>query len=48
MKVYLARSAKKLDLCLRLLHYEGIEFTVKVVETEKRKIAYEISIDVDD
>ena len=48
MDKLIARNPKQLDLCLRMLYAEGILFNVRVVETEKRKIAYEISIKTDE
>jgi len=48
VKVFKIRGAKKLDLCLRMLHSEGIPFTVNITENEKQKIVYNVSVDVDE
>lgn len=42
MNGFLAENSKQLDLCLRLLYAERIDFIVKVEETMKRKIVYKI------
>lgn len=42
MNGFLAKNSKQLDLCLRLLYAERIDFIVKVEETMKRKIVYKI------
>jgi len=42
------RGAKKLDYCLRMLYAESIPFIVNITENEKRKIFYEVSVDVDE
>lgn len=47
MKDFMARSPKQLDLCLRMLYSEHVPFLVKVIETDKRKIVYAISVEVD-
>lgn len=36
----IAKNAKQLDICLRMLHFEQIGFDIKVFENEKRKICY--------
>lgn len=43
-----ARNPKQLDLCLRLLYAENVDFVVKVNETEKRKIFYTIYVKTDE
>ncbi len=42
MKVFLARNPKQLDLCLKLLYSEKVTFSVKIRESAKKKIEYEI------
>lgn len=42
----MARNPKQLDLCLRLLYSEHVPFSVEVCETNKKKIAYEIKVEV--
>lgn len=42
MNGFLAKNPKQLDLCLRLLYAERIDFIVKVEETAKRKIVYKV------
>lgn len=44
MKTFLARNPKQLDLCLRLLYSERLIFSVRVVESAKKKIEYEIGV----
>jgi hypothetical protein len=44
MNVLEARNPRQLDLCLRLLYTENMEFSVTVKETEKRKIIYMINV----
>lgn len=48
MRTFLARNPKQLDLCLKLLYSEGLSFSVRVVESAKRKIEYEVGISVDE
>lgn len=48
MKEFMARNPKQLDLCLRLLYAERVPFIVKVIETDKRKIVYAVSTQVDE
>jgi hypothetical protein len=47
MKEFEARNPKQLDLCLRLLYAENVTFTVRITETEKRKIVYMINVNAD-
>ncbi|MEY8515373.1 hypothetical protein AALC25_00325 [Lachnospiraceae bacterium 29-84] len=47
MKEFIAQNPKQLDLCLKLLYSENLEFIVKVDETEKRKIFYKICVKVE-
>lgn len=46
MRKFTAKNPKQLDLCLRLLYSEGVTFSVRVVESAKKKIEYEIGVDV--
>ena len=39
-----ARNPKQLDICLRLLYAEKIQFFVDVRENAKGKIFYEVSV----
>ena len=48
MKELVARNPKQLDICLRLLYAESVEFVVNVRETNKRKIYYAIQVVADD
>lgn len=48
VKSFIARSSRQLDRCLRLLYAEHTEFIVKVKETERRKIMYEILVETDE
>lgn len=48
MNEFVARNPKQLDLCLRLLYAENVDFVVRVSETNKRKIIYIITVVVDD
>jgi len=48
VKNFTMRSAKKLDICLRMLYSEDISFTVNIRENEKQKIMYNVSVDVDE
>lgn len=47
MKMLYAKNPKQLDICLRLLYAEDINFIVRVKETEQLKIIYHVLIDVD-
>lgn len=47
MTELIAKNPKQLDICLKLLHAEGILFTVRVIDT-KKKILYGVSANVDD
>lgn len=46
MRTFLARNPKQLDLCLKLLYSEKTPFSVRVVESTKKKIEYEIGVNV--
>ena len=48
MKELIARNPKQLDLCLRLLFAEGIQFQVRLFKTEKGKVLYGITLLTDD
>ena len=48
MRNLIARSPKQLDICLRLLYAEHVIFSVNVQESNKRKIEYMISADVNE
>ena len=48
MKELIARNPKQLDLCLRLLFAEGIQFQVRLFKTEKGKVLYGITLLADD
>ena len=48
MYFFTIRGAKKLDYSLRMLYAESIPFIVNITENEKRKIFYEVSVDVDE
>lgn len=47
MKEFIAKNPKQLDICLKLLYAEKVGFNVKVKETEKHRIVYEIIADTD-
>lgn len=42
-----AFNPKQLDICLKLLYAEGIDFRVVVYETETKKIAYLVKVSAD-
>lgn len=46
MNAFRAVNAKQLDLCLRMLYAEKLQFFVSVVENNKQKIEYRISTPV--
>lgn len=48
MKEFKAVNPKQLDICLRMLYAEKLQFFVAVVENQKRKIEYRISVAVDE
>ena len=53
MKVFKAKNAKQLELCLRLLFSAGFSgpHNVRIIETKKKekiKISYEIYVDLKD
>lgn len=47
MKEFIAKNPKQLDICLKLLYAEKVGFNVKVKETDKHRITYEIIADTD-
>ena len=48
MSGFKAYNPRQLDICLRMLYADGIDFTVKVAETSKGKIVYNIDVIVSD
>lgn len=46
-KMY-AKNPKQLDICLKLLYAEQVRWIVDVVEGNKGKIIYQISVNVED
>lgn len=48
MREFTAKNPKQLDLCLRLLYAEHIQFYVRVRESTKKKIEYAIRAEVDE
>lgn len=48
MKTFTARTPEQLDLCLRMLYGEQIEFTVKFKKDSHGKLQYAVGADVDD
>lgn len=44
MNGFKAYNPRQLDICLKMLYADGIDFTVKVAETSKGKIVYNICI----
>lgn len=48
MHEFIANNPKQLDLCLKMLYAEKIDFLVHVDETNKRKIFYRITVEVDE
>lgn len=42
MKTFIAKNPKQLDLCLKLMYTENLDFTVAVTQPSKHKIIYEI------
>ncbi len=47
MNGFMAKNPKQLDICLRLLYAEKVSFTVRVIETHKRKIEYTVYAEAD-
>lgn len=48
MKHFVAKNAKQLSTCLKMLYSEQIKFYVSVRFTDKEKIIYLVTVDVDD
>ena len=48
MQKFIAKNATQLDKCLKFLFSKQVEFKVEVLETEKGKINYSVSVDVED
>lgn len=46
--VFEAKNPKQLDICLKMLYAEKVNFTVKVLETINGKIYYQIVASVSD
>lgn len=42
MKCFIAKTPKQLDICLRLLYAEKVQFVVIVEENENGKIGYKV------
>ncbi len=47
MKTFIAKNPKQLDLCLKLMYTEKVQFKVVVTQTAKLKIVYRIDALVD-
>lgn len=45
VKSFTAKNPKQLNLCLRLMHAEKVSFVVKVRETERKKIYFEVTVE---
>lgn len=48
MNDFIAKNAKQLDLCLRMLYAEKCEFTVTVQENSAGKIYYGVNVTADE
>lgn len=48
MKELIAKNPKQLDICLRLLFAENVQFQVRVIKTDTGKILYGITPLTDD
>ena len=48
MKTFLAKNPKQLDICLKMLYSEHIEFMVRIQENDKKKIEYNIIANADE
>lgn len=48
MKELVAKNGKQLEMCLKTLYAEHIPFLVDIRFTDKEKIVYVVSVDVDD
>ena len=48
MNMLIAKNPKQLDICLRFLYAEKVEFRVSVCESDIGKIYYEIATITDD
>ena len=47
MNELMATNAKQLDICLKLLYAEHVDFDVSVYETEGKKVAYKVTVDAE-
>lgn len=47
MVSFRANSPKQLDLCLRMLYAEGMNFVVVITETNKGRIVYDVQTSAD-
>lgn len=48
MSEFKAVNAKQLDICLKMLYAEKLQFFVRVIENSKRKIEYRIGVMTDE
>ncbi len=48
MKHFVAKNAKQLSTCLKMLYSEHVKFYVSIRFTDKDKIIYLVTVDVDD
>ena len=48
MQEFIAENPKQLNLCLRLLYAEHVNFSVRVIETQKGKIIFGVAVNVND
>lgn len=48
MKTFLAKNPKQLDICLKMLYSEHIEFMVRIKENDRKKIEYNIIANTDE
>ncbi|MFI3115321.1 MAG: hypothetical protein R3Y12_04175 [Clostridia bacterium] len=47
MNNFIAKNPKQLDICLRFLYAEKVDFMVDVVENNKHKIEYDIKVELE-
>lgn len=48
MQEFIAENPKQLNLCLRLLYAEHVNFSVRVIENPKGKIIFGVAVNVND
>ena len=48
MNEFEAKSPRQLDLCLRMLYAENVQFSVRIKENDKGKLMYVIGVKVDE